>query len=89
MTSDPFTPDTPKPADAVLDFDRVPQLVGDAMLSVAIHDDDELRCDLVLGEFTWLLDGWDDHGLATVQVIASRDGRTLGAVRVHWSALAV
>jgi hypothetical protein len=76
----------PKPPDVVLDRDRVPQLIGAAMLA-ADNDDDDLRRDLILDEFTWILDGWDDHGQATVEVIARRDGRLLGSVRLHWSRL--
>jgi hypothetical protein len=76
----------PKPPDVVLDRDRVPQLIGAAMLA-ADPDDDDLRRDVLLGHFGWMLDGWDDHGFATVEVVARRDGRVLGSVRLHWSNL--
>lgn len=85
MTDDIRT--DPKPPDVVLGIDMLPRLISDAMIAAEPENPDELRRDLVLGEFGWLLDGWDDFGHATVEVIDRRDGRVTGSLRVHWSDL--
>jgi hypothetical protein len=85
MTDDIRT--DPKPQHTELDLHRLPQLIGDAMLAADPDAADDIRRDLVLGDFGWLLDGWDDQGHAKVEVIAHRDGRVAGSLRVHWSQL--
>ena len=87
MSDDDEIRTDPKPADVELDYDRLPQLIGDAMIAADPDCADEIGRALVLGEFGWLLDEFDDFGIATVSVVAQRDGRVAGWLRVHWSQL--
>lgn len=71
----------PLPPGVELDYDRLPQLIGEAMIAADPDYANEIQRDLVLGEFGWLIDKFDEQGTATVSVIAQRDGRIAGRVR--------
>jgi len=70
----------PLPAALVgmLEYDRITQWMGDEL---AVDDAlDVSRC-------CWSLEGFDEHGVGVVTVVANDTGRPVASAMVHWSAL--